>query len=89
MSLNIKNQITYELVKQLASLKGTSLTSAVTEAVQNELEKSILEMKTRPTPMKRSERLQAFAREYSSRVKRPIHSWEIDGMLYGEDGLPK
>ena len=38
---------------------------------------------------KRSEHLQAFAREYSKRVKDPIHSWDVDALLYGEDGLPK
>jgi hypothetical protein len=39
--------------------------------------------------VKRSGHLQAFAQEFSKRVKNPIHSWEIDAMLYGEDGLPK
>jgi hypothetical protein len=30
-----------------------------------------------------------FADEYSKGVQNPIHSWEIDAELYGEDGLPK
>ncbi|MGA3372648.1 MAG: type II toxin-antitoxin system VapB family antitoxin [Terracidiphilus sp.] len=91
MSLNIKNAETYELVKKLAVLKGLTLTSAVTLAVQNEIEREKAEReKVRPTPRpSRSEILQAFAREYSKRVKNPIHSWEIDGLLYDEDGLPK
>jgi hypothetical protein len=91
MSLNIKNQETYELVKELAVLKSLSMTSAVTLAVQNEIEREKAErekaaLKTQP---KRSDRLMAFAKEYSKRVKNPIHSWEVDALLYGEDGLPK
>jgi hypothetical protein len=91
MSLNIKNEETYELVKELAVLKGLSLTSAVTVAVRKEIEreKASREQSAQLTPARRSDRLQAFAREYSKRVKNPIHSWDVDALLYGEDGLPK
>jgi hypothetical protein len=91
MNLNIKNHETYDLVKELAVLKGLSLTSAVTIAVRNEIqrEKSEQEKAAPRIRLKRSEILQAFAREYSKRVKNPIHSWEIDSLLYDEDGLPK
>lgn len=91
MTLNIKNNETYELVKELAVMKGMSLTSAVTVAVRKEIEreKAIREQTANQTPTKRSEHLQAFAREYSKRVKHPIHSWDVDALLYGEDGLPK
>jgi hypothetical protein len=91
MAINIKNPETYELVKELAVLKGLSLTSAVTFAVRKEIEREKTERDQAshaPRPS-RSEILQAFAREYSKRVKNPIHSWEIDGLLYDEDGLPK
>jgi hypothetical protein len=30
-----------------------------------------------------------FANEYSKRVRNPVHSWEIDALLYDQDGLPK
>jgi hypothetical protein len=33
--------------------------------------------------------LMEFAKEYTARVKDPVHSWEIDSLLYDEDGLPK
>ncbi len=91
MNLNIKNKETYELVKELAVLKGLSLTSAVTVAVRKEIEreKAMREQTTKQALTKRSEHLQAFAREYSKRVKNPIHSWDVDALLYGEDGLPK
>ena len=39
MSLNIKNPETHQLVKELATLKGVSLTTAVTLAVVNEIER--------------------------------------------------
>jgi len=93
MSLNIKDEEIHGLVKELAELKGTTLTAAVKVAVKGEIErekarqgKSQLQKR-----MKRSEVLQAFAREFVSRVKEPIdiHSWDIDKLLYDENGLPK
>ncbi|HEY3624883.1 MAG TPA: type II toxin-antitoxin system VapB family antitoxin [Terracidiphilus sp.] len=39
MGLNIKDQETHDLVKQLASLKGTSLTGAVKLAVREQLDR--------------------------------------------------
>ena len=91
MNLNIKNHQVYELVKELAELKGTSLTYAVRLAVQNELdrEKAEQEKSDKHLLVKRSDILQAFAKEFSRQVKNPIHSWDVDALLYGEDGLPK
>jgi hypothetical protein len=90
MNLNIKNNETYELVKELAVLKGLSLTSAVSFAVRNEIEreKAVREQAAKK-PVNRYEILMAFAKEYSQLVKDPVHSWEIDDLLYDEDGLPK
>jgi antitoxin VapB len=39
LGLNIKDQETHDLVKQLASLKGTSLTGAVKLAVREQLDR--------------------------------------------------
>lgn len=90
MSLNIKNDETYELVKELAAMKGVSLTAAVKVAVRNEIER---ERSSRSAaerrPRKRSEVLRAFAEEFSRKVRNPIHSWEVDALLYDENGLPK
>jgi hypothetical protein len=91
MSLNIKNSETHKLVKELATLKGVSLTTAVTLAVLNEIEKE-KSARNAAAPMnkkKRSDYLLEFAKEYTKRVKNPVHSWDIDSELYGEDGLPK
>ena len=91
MSLNIKDREAYDLVKELAALKGTSLTSAVKLAVLNEIEREKANQSAHRKPKKRSEVLQAFAREFVSRVKPPIdiHSWDVDKLLYDELGLPK
>ena len=39
MSLNIKNEETYRLVRELADLTGESMTGAVTEAVRERLKR--------------------------------------------------
>lgn len=38
-ALNIKNEETYKLVKELADLHGKSMTAAVTDAVREKLER--------------------------------------------------
>ena len=90
MSLNIKNEETTRMVRELAALKGVSLVVAVSEAVKEKLEKEKAEREQAAKPRKsRYDLLMAFADEYSRSVKDPIHSWEIDVELYDEDGLPK
>jgi hypothetical protein len=91
MSLNIKNEETARMVRELAALKGVSLVVAVTEAVKEKLEREKQERDraARVARPKRSELLMAFAKEYSQRVKDPVHSWEVDALLYDEYGLPK
>jgi hypothetical protein len=89
-SLNIKNAKTTQMVKELAALRGVSLVAAVSEAVHEKLEKEKAEREAATNPRKkRSDLLMEFAKEYTARVKDPIHSWEIDALLYDEDGLPK
>jgi antitoxin VapB len=93
VSLNIKDQETHDLVKELAGLKGTTLTSAVKFAVKSEIEreKAAQGKSGSQKRKKRSEVLQAFAREFVSRVKNPAdtNSWDIDKLLFDEYGLPK
>ena len=93
MGLNIKDEEIHGLVRELAALTGTTLTSAVKVAVLSEIERERARRDTTQlrNRKKRSEVLQAFARDFVSRVKNPadIHSWDIDKLLYDEDGLPK
>ena len=90
-SLNIKNEKTVELVRDLAAMKGVSLVTAITLAVQDKIAqiKAEQESSGQQPPMSRYDRLMTFANEFSRRVPNPVHSWEIDSLLYDEDGLPK
>lgn len=88
-SLNIKNEATVELVRELAAIKGVSLVTAVTIAVQDEIARERAKLEHASQPMSRYDRLMAYANEFAKRIPEPAHSWEIDGLLYDEDGLPK
>ena len=89
-SLNIKNERTVELVHDLAALKGVSLVTAVTLAVQEKIaEIKTDQLKSAQPEISRYDRLTAYAKEFSRRVPNPVHSWDVDTLLYGEDGLPK
>jgi len=89
VSLNIKDEETHAMVRELAALKGTTLTAAVKYAVKEEIEREKASQDKSQSPKKRSEVVQAFAREFVSRIKGPINSWDIDKFLYDEMGLPK
>jgi antitoxin VapB len=91
MSLNIKNERTHQLIRELATIQGVSLVAAVTEAVEEKLarEKAEREKAGVEGPRSRYDLLMKFADECSKRMKDPIHSWEIGDYLYDEDGLPK
>jgi len=89
-SLNIKNEEAVALVRELAAMKGVSLVTAVTLAVKDKIAQIKTEQAMSGQPqLSRYDRLMAYANEYSRRVPNPVHSWEIDSLLYGEDGLPK
>ena len=90
MSLNIKNAETYRLVKELAEATGESMTTAVTEAVRERLERlrasagdSEAEIEAR---VQRMEAIAAVIREQS-----PPGYWDqdFDALLYDDLGLPK
>jgi antitoxin VapB len=90
MSLNIKNPETYRLVKELADETGESMTTAVTEAVRERLERlrasaadSEAEIEAR---VQRMEAIAAVIREHS-----PPGYWDqdFDELLYDDLGLPK
>jgi antitoxin VapB len=89
VSLNIKDEETHAMVRELAALKGTTLTAAVKLAVKGEIERERAGQGKPQSPKKKSEVVQAFARQFVSRVKDPIHSWDIDKLLYDHLGLPK
>ena len=84
MSLNIKNEETHRLARELARLTGESMTAAVNEAIRERLER--VRGKSRKSM---ADRLMEIGKDCASRLKEPYKSMDIDELLYDENGLPK
>jgi antitoxin VapB len=84
MSLNIKDEKTHRLARQLAKLTGESMTAAVGTAVRERLERI---RGDRGTGM--AERIHKIARETGPLWKEPYRSMDHGDLLYDENGLPK
>ena len=84
MSMNIKNKETYRLTKQLSELTGESLTTAVTEAVRERLDRV-----RRERGVDLAERLLLIGRDCAAHLKEPFRTIDHDKMLYDDRGLPK
>jgi antitoxin VapB len=84
MSLNIKNEETHRMAKELARLTGESMTVAVSEAVRERLDR-VRERSKKGM----AERLLEIGRDCAAHLKEPYKSLDIDEMLYDEKGLPK
>jgi antitoxin VapB len=84
MGMNIKNEEAYRLTKQLARLTGESLTTAVTEAVRERLDRV-----RRERGVDLAERLLTIGRDCAAHLKVPFRTIDHDEMLYDERGLPK
>jgi antitoxin VapB len=81
MSLNIKNEETYRLVRELAELTGESMTGAVTEAVRERLERIKSDFQTGD--------IIDLAREIRERLPPGYLDVEHGDLLYDDKGLPK
>jgi antitoxin VapB len=84
MGLNIKNDATHQLVRELAALTGESMTEAVTEAVRERIERL-----RKPQAAGLVDRLLAIGRDCAVRLKEPYRSAEHGDLLYNERGLPR
>jgi antitoxin VapB len=84
VSLNIKNEKTHRLVRELARLTGESMTAAVDKAVRERLER-VRETKNGGL----AERLLKIGRECAAHLKEPYRSIDHGDLLYDEKGLPK
>ena len=84
MSLNIKNEKTHRLVRELARLTGESMTGAVDKAVQERLQRVRGSKKGGL-----AERLLQIGRECAAHLKEPYRSIDHGDLLYDEKGLPK
>lgn len=83
MSLNIKNPEAHELAREVADLTGETLTTAVTEALRERLER----LREEGLP-RLADRLEAIGRDCASRLPEPYRSAEHGELLYGDNGLP-
>lgn len=81
MALNIKDQKTHELVKELADITGVSQTAAVRSAVEEKL------LKLHREGLKA--RWLEIIKDTGPRFGEHLSSETMDELLYDENGLPK
>lgn len=84
MAINIKKDETQKLAKELAKLTGESMTTAVTEAVRERLERVKVD-----SGRGLAKRLLEIGEDCASRLKEPFRSGEHGEMFYDEKGLPR
>lgn len=84
-ALNIKNEETYRLARELANIRGKSLTEVVTESLRDSLERE----QDRAIRDDRTEYWLAKGEENRRRMKTLVNSEDMGDLLYDEYGLPK
>jgi antitoxin VapB len=84
VSVNIKDERTHELIKELAATTGETMTAAVRRAVEERLERV-----RRDSATTRAERILAIGRDTAPRLKEPWLTGEHGDLLYDERGLPR
>ena len=84
MGLNIKNEETHRMAKELARTTGESMTAAVSEAIRERLERVKGKSKK-----ELAERLLEIGRDCAAHLKEPFKSIDHGELLYDEKGLPK
>ena len=84
MSLNIKNEEAHRLAQELAAITGESLTTAVTRALSERLERT---RRAQQKPL--AERLLRIGQDCATRLKEPYKSMDHGELLYDEQGLPR
>lgn len=83
MAMNIKSEEATALARELAALSGESMTTAVTVAVRERLER----LKT--DREQRANRLLDIGRDVASRLCEPYRTADHGDLLYDEMGLPR
>jgi hypothetical protein len=90
MSLNIKNPETDCLIRELAGLKGVSLTTAVTIAVRSEIDRERSLQQTDGKKRSRMELLKEYSEQTAPLFKDGRSGNDLINDLYDETtGLPK
>ena len=84
MGLNIKTDEAHALARELAKLTGESLTTAVTQALRERLDR------VRPERgAGLANRLLAIGKDCAKHLKEPYRSVDHADLLYDERGLPQ
>ena len=81
MSLNIKNEETCQLAREVAGIEGVSITTAITVALQEKLDR----LKRRGM----AERLMKIGRECAAHLDEETLRLDPGEFLYDEMGLPR
>ena len=84
MSMNIKKKEAHRLAQELTKLTGESLTTAVTEAVRERLDRV-----RRAQGASLADRLLMIGKDCAAHLKKPFRTIDHGKMLYDERGLPK
>ncbi|MCI0625207.1 MAG: type II toxin-antitoxin system VapB family antitoxin [Acidobacteria bacterium] len=84
MALNIKNEETQKLAKELARRTGESMTAAITEAVRQRLDRVRSEQGT-----DLADRLVKIGKDCAAHLREPFRSVDHGELLYNEEGLPR
>ena len=85
MSLNIKNEETERLIRELAAELHVSLTAAITDAVEARL----AQLRSEPEPAFDADEVLAMWREMGERMGKEYLTQDFDELLYDEKGLPR
>ena len=84
MSLNIKNEETHQLARELAQLTGETMTGAITTALREKLDKERRERGVEA----RIQKMRAIRERCRSLLKDGPSAVEHGNFLYDENGLP-
>jgi antitoxin VapB len=87
MGLNIKNQETERLARELAGATGESLTEAISVALRERL--GHVHSQTERAAAERAARLRAIAADAAGRWAEPYRTGDHGTLLYDEMGLPR
>ena len=87
MSLNIKNEETVRLVRELADELHVSMTAAITDAVRGRLAE--IRAGAEPEPAFDVDEILELWGELGDRLGKEYLSQDFDALLYDEKGLPR
>ena len=87
MAMNIKSAEAEQLTRELAQATGESLTTAVTVAVRERLDR-VRASGVAPSAEQRAERILALGEQIAARLTGPFATADHGDLLYDERGLP-